>query len=219
MKKNNTILLFGILLFIVSCKSVASVISSKINLEKHTMIQGDQEVKIWIDLSIISGIVGDNYLNLDSVSAVLEDLNLEEDTSPVIRRDIIIHPIPTSDFAFFKRTDNEPFSQENSPELEKLRTLYWNNFGPGIYNENGIISGILSYSVTVYFESHTSQDRINEILSLSKATKFFRQVENGYHVEFPKSWGYKVIDVAKQIFEFQEVKSVEHKIHHIVRRN
>lgn len=190
--------------------------SEKKVLEEYTIMTGEQETKIWIDRSIIAGIVHDSYPNLDSVSQVLHDLKLEWDTSPVLRTSPEMTP-STSHFTFIKRTDGKPISQENSPEFEKLREQFGDNFGPGIFNENGIILGVLSNSITVYFERGTSQDRINEILTLSKATKFIEVRENQYHAEFPKSLGYEVIAIAKYIFNFKEVSSVENKINVIIR--
>jgi len=211
MKNIKNILIFGLFFLLFACKSETYVASSeKKILEEYTMMTGETEVKIWIDKYIIVGIIHDNTTYIDSLSEVLNELKLEWDTSSVIRTNIGI-PISPSSFTFIKRTDDKPISQENSSELEKLRAKYSSNIGPGIYYETGKVWGVLSNSLTVYFERGTNEERISEILNSSKAIKYIQVRENQYHVVFPKNWGYKVIDVGKQLFELEEVRAVENQ--------
>ncbi len=211
MKSNNKILFYGLFSLLISCKSLVSVIVPEIiDMKESTMMNGEQQYKIWIDKSLIVGIVSDNYIGLDSLSEMLNELKLECDTSLSIRTEIGI-PKSLSNFTFLKKMDETPVSQENSHELEKLRERYGNSFGPGIFYESGKILGVLSNAITVQFEQRISQERIDEILKSIKATKIVKIRENEYHVECPKSWGYKVLDVSKVLFELKEVRYVENQ--------
>lgn len=208
-----TLLSYGLFSLLFSCKSTVNVITPEItNLKEHTMMNGSQLEKIWIDESVIVGIVSDNLTGLDSISEVLKELKLEWYSPPISRIQLENYgePNPVS-FRMLKKLDRMLVSKENSNELKKLRELYWDNFGPGIFYESGKTWGVLSNVITIQFERNISQGKIDELLTSINASKTLQMGENEYRIEYPMSWGYKVLDIAKELFELKEVNYVENQ--------
>jgi hypothetical protein len=211
------LLLLGFGIFLLSFKSTQTISISKTDkLKEGYILAGGGQQKVFINHYIVVGIMDSNSPYLDSIATTLKSLNLVWDDSKVIRTDFGLPPYSIN-FNFFKREDKKSISYENSLELKKLRELYWNNFGPGIYDSSGRISGVLSNSLTVKFKRGIDKDSASQILTSYEATKFIEVRVDEYHVEFPKSWGYKILDVAKEINEYNEVQYVENQIQTIIR--
>ncbi|TNE79844.1 MAG: hypothetical protein EP332_09705 [Bacteroidetes bacterium] len=196
-----------VILIHFSCKSTSPVITAQTNLEKSSMMNGTTELDVWINKSLIAGIP---LRANDSLSIILANSGMMQDTARVIRRDLNL-PSPAMHFSFYRKTDGKAFSQDHSPELLRLRTAYHDNFGPGLYTEEGMVSGALSNILMVEFERGTPEARIKEILNAHNAVKFFRWRGRVYHVEFDKGIGYDILKKAKKLFAFEEIQSVEHR--------
>lgn len=218
MKKIKGHLPLGLFLLWLTCQSMVSVSSTKKGeLKAVTMINGDKEVTIRINKHVVAGMVP--LYPADSISKTLNELNLE----PYHSDDVSSIPPggqPTGGFTLYKSAHNKAISANRSRELEKLRTLYPDSFGPGIYDEHGAITGILTHKIYVAVEPYVGEWRIKRLLKSGKAIKIQRagQIDtyHQYRVEFPKSWGYRILDVAKQISRHKKVKYVDHQIRRVM---
>lgn len=213
-----------VLFILFSCSSGKVVDGSKSSIPKNqveeramnrvvgTIMVGTRVEKIWMDESVIVGIVSENYVGLEDLTEVLKGLELEWYTPQIIGILPENHErYNPSYFKQLKRVDGKPISQDNSPELAQLRTLYWDNFGPGMFYESGQTWGVLSNVINVRFERAVDKKTIEKILKSTQAIKISQVVEEEYRVEYPKRWGYKILEVAKELFELEKVNYVENE--------
>lgn len=183
------------------------------NFEKISMISGTAEIDIWIDETVLVGIVSTDSASESRYNELLSKTDLVWYEPPV--RGI---PLPTYGepisviFKMLKRKDGEKISQENCESLQLLRETYSENFGPGIFYESGETWGVLSNVITVGFKYGTSEAFIQKQLKSLGATRIMStDPPEHYRVEFPKDWGYKIIDVGKDLFKLDEVNFVENQ--------
>lgn len=209
MKTLSIFLLHCFLLISVSCKTVTPEVADESSLELSAMVQGNVVKKVWIDKSLVVGIV---MPNMDSLPELLNDNNLEPHVDRVIRIQLGSYPTSSINYSFYSRTDGESINTQYSQELQELRSAYGDHFGVGIYNEQGIIVGVLSNSITVDFERRTPISTIDSILSEPKPVRFFRWRDNTYYVEYEKGIGYELLNVAQSLLEYDNVESISHQI-------
>ncbi|GGH64795.1 hypothetical protein [Phaeocystidibacter marisrubri] len=209
MKTWSYFLILSFLYASISCKTVVPEVTAQTNLEVNSMVSGSSELEIWINRTLVVGTV---MPGMDSLSCLLEELDLEADTDRVVRYRIDVHPQPSISYSFYKRNDRAPIDSKHSRALAELRSAYFDNFGMGLYDENGIAYGVFSNIITVDFAPRTPVDRIDQILNTHEATRFFRWRENTYHVEFSKGIGYDILEVAKSLLNYDEVTGVNHRI-------
>lgn len=182
------------------------------NKEALLMPAGTGEEKIWIDRSLIVGIVSVDSSLESKYSDLVEKVDMEWYTPPVSNLQIGVHGEPSPViFKMLKRKDGQPISNDNSAELEVLRETFPINFGPGMFYETGQVWGILTNVITIRFERETSEATIQDLLKAAGAERIMPIDHEFYRAEFPKRWGYKIIDVGKELFKLEEVNYVENQ--------
>lgn len=145
-------------------------------------------------------------------NALLIELGLERiiDTSP-------FHEPQT--FICYRKRDNDPFLIEEDKIIETLRYLYGDSFGPVVLNELKRLQGALQNKLIVKLNQETANDAARNIFEKYGAEDFtFMVDQQAYLVEFPKDWGYKLIDIGKRMLEDEQISYVENSINTIPRR-
>lgn len=122
-------------------------------------------------------------------------------------------------FISFKRKDNQPFHPDNDIALEQLRVHFGDSFGPVVIHESHVLQGALQPQIIVKFKQDVSDKDALSILREYKAIDHVFLVDQGaYLVHFPKGWGYKMMDVGKQLLSDERIVYVENRYFAIRKR-
>jgi len=114
----------------------------------------------------------------------------------------------------FRKKKEEEFSTSNSQVLQRLRQRYGDVFGPVVLNSNYTLRGALLNELIVKFTSDTDQNEAEAYFAKFGATQVYYQVhQSAYKVVFPDSWGYKIVDVGKEIFDHERISYVENVLY------
>lgn len=224
MRTASVLLFFGLSILVFSFKSAetrtASLLNAKKNhFKKDLLYTGGKPTTVYVDKSRIVGIVDFSYMDSGSLSTLLKDLGLELTPPRTFTFDHNYGPSPSAvHFVFVKKAGDNSIANGNSEELTVLREQFGRNFGPGIYDESGRISGVLSNAITIKFKSGTSKEKMKSILATFNTSRVIEMSPPyTFRLEFPNDFGYKVLDICDQFNKYESVEYIQNHIRHIIR--
>lgn len=186
-------------------------------LSKSEFMNGDKSIPVWTNESLIVGLALVSPVSKDSMHEVMNEFDLKPYGPKSIGMSFGGNIGSGGlNYSFLAHSDGSKILHKGSPELKRLRELYMDSFGPGIYSESGEVRGVLSNFILVTLASRKEMKDLDPILKRTKALGAVRYRGNQYRIEYPKEWGYKVLEVGSQLLRHRIITSVENETRVII---